>query len=342
MSDVPVDLPAPPGEPTPDTEFLALLDKLSPVLVQLQKATLAEAIATTPVPTFRPGAVQGVNAAERTASVLVDGDTAPITAQVLTDTPGVNDRVMLCFVPPSAVFLTGLITASGVPAGVMMEYAGPITHHANAETGATSGAPPRGWLWCAGQEVSRADYPALFAAIGTTHGAGNGTTTFNVPDRRGRIALPLDNMGGTDAGRVSASNTLGATGGAETHTLAIGNLPAHNHSIAHTHGYTPAGTVSMTSVTIGNESSHVHSVSNLVASTQGIAAGTDYTGDVNTTSFNSGPGSSHTHSFSGTPSFSGTAADTTSQSTTTSGDAGSGTAVNHLPPYMTCHIIIKA
>jgi microcystin-dependent protein len=94
---------------------------------------------------------------------------------------------------------------------------------------------PGGWLLCDGAAVSRTDYAELFAVLGTTYGTGNGSTTFNVPDLRGRVPAGLDNMGGSAASRLtntvlSASNTMGATGGAQTHTLTTAQLPAHNHA----------------------------------------------------------------------------------------------------------------
>lgn len=362
MSDIPaelpIELPPPPGEPTPDTEFLALLDKLGPVLAEVAKSAVSEAVATTPTPTFRPGAVQGVSAADRTASVLVDGDTAAITAQVLTDLPSVNDRVMLCFAPPAAVFVTGLITQSGTPAGVIAPYAGPITHHAGSESGSTTGAPPRGWLWCAGQAVSRADYPALFAAIGTTYGAGNGTTTFNVPDLRGRLPIGLDNMGGSDAGRIGLSNTLGTAGG--TSTITTSHLPAHTHDLgSHTHSFTPSGSVSISSVsgtvsgTTGTQSAdHTHNSPNGASfATDGggpYLLGGGGTFNINTSAgaTTSGNSGSHTHSFSGSlsggsgsGSFSGNGG-TTGAAFGSTGSAGSGS--EFLPPVMAVHWIVKA
>jgi microcystin-dependent protein len=100
---------------------------------------------------------------------------------------------------------------------------------------AASPLTPSGWGLCAGQAVSRTTYADLFAAIGTTYGAGDGSTTFNLPDLRGRVPVGLDNMGGTDAGRLTASNTLGGSGGAETHTLSSAEIPAHTHPIDHDH-----------------------------------------------------------------------------------------------------------
>ena len=97
---------------------------------------------------------------------------------------------------------------------------------------------PDGWLLCYGQAVSRTTYANLFAAIGTTFGVGNGTTTFNVPDLRGRVAAGKDNMGGTAASRLTATGTghpgidgsaLGAVGGADRHALAETQMPLHAH-----------------------------------------------------------------------------------------------------------------
>ena len=67
------------------------------------------------------------------------------------------------------------------------------------------GVAPAGWLKCNGAAVSRTAYAALFAAIGTTFGAGNGTSTFNLPDLRGEFVRGLDDGRGVDAGRVIGS-----------------------------------------------------------------------------------------------------------------------------------------
>lgn len=91
---------------------------------------------------------------------------------------------------------------------------------------------PVGWLLCNGQAVSRTTYAGLFGVIATTYGVGDGSTTFNVPDMRGRVALGRDNMGGTPANVVTnaQADTLGGALGAETVTLIEANLPAHTHS----------------------------------------------------------------------------------------------------------------
>ena len=94
---------------------------------------------------------------------------------------------------------------------------------------------PTGWLFCYGQAVSRTTYAALFAAISTTYGSGNGSTTFNLPDLRGRVVAGQDDMGGVSADRLTNQtgglngDTLGATGGAETHTLTEAQMPLHGH-----------------------------------------------------------------------------------------------------------------
>ncbi len=93
-----------------------------------------------------------------------------------------------------------------------------------------------GWLLCYGQAISRTDYDVLFAAIGTTWGAGDGTTTFNVPDFRGRNFVGLDNMGGVNANVLTAANqpnrnTLGGAVGEEKHLLTgrESGIQQHNH-----------------------------------------------------------------------------------------------------------------
>ncbi len=89
-----------------------------------------------------------------------------------------------------------------------------------------------GWLVCDGRAISRETYSALFALIGITFGEGDQSTTFNLPDARGRIPL------GAQSSTSTSYYCVGNTGGEETHTLTIGEMPSHNHTDSgHTHTY---------------------------------------------------------------------------------------------------------
>jgi microcystin-dependent protein len=118
-----------------------------------------------------------------------------------------------------------------VPIGAMIDFTG-------------STAPSSNFVFPYGQAISRATYSAYFAMVSTTYGAGDGTTTFNIPDLRGRVVAGKDDMGGSAASRLSGASittggatTLGGSGGSETKTLITNNLPP----------YTPSGSVAVTS-----------------------------------------------------------------------------------------------
>jgi microcystin-dependent protein len=83
--------------------------------------------------------------------------------------------------------------------------------------------PPVGWAFCDGSTLSISQYDALFALIGTTYG-GDGQTTFNLPDLRGRLPIHQGQGAGLSA------RTLGEPGGVEQVTLNQGQLPPHNHT----------------------------------------------------------------------------------------------------------------
>lgn len=88
---------------------------------------------------------------------------------------------------------------------------------------------PKGWLICDGSAVSRTTYADLFAVIGTSYGSGDGSTTFNIPNLKGKIPVGL-NSNDTDF------NTLGKTGGEKEHTLTIDEMPSHKHGVGYVGG----------------------------------------------------------------------------------------------------------
>ena len=115
-----------------------------------------------------------------------------------------------------------------IPAGSVIPFAGL--------------SAPTGFLLCDGSAVSRTTYATLFAALdnGNIYGAGDGSSTFNLPDLRGRVVAGQDDMGGSSANRLTDQSgglngdTLGDTGGSETHTLTTAQLASHTHSFSDT------------------------------------------------------------------------------------------------------------
>lgn len=99
-------------------------------------------------------------------------------------------------------------TGMGLPPGAVIQHAGAL---------------PSGFLECDGSAVSRSTYARLFTSLGTTWGSGDGSTTFNLPDFRGRALI------GNGTGSGLTARTLGQTGGEETHALSVGEMPSHNH-----------------------------------------------------------------------------------------------------------------
>jgi microcystin-dependent protein len=97
-------------------------------------------------------------------------------------------------------------------------------------TFAGTASPSNKWAICDGTAVSRTTYATLFSVIGTTYGVGNGSTTFNLPNLKGRTIV------GVDASQTEF-DALGETGGAKTHTLTSTEMPSHTHTQnSHNHG----------------------------------------------------------------------------------------------------------
>lgn len=193
----------------------------------------------------------------------------------------------------------------GWPAGSSVDFFGSV-------------APP-GSRFCFGQALSRTEYAALFAAIGTTYGVGDGTTTFNLPDCRGRVIAGQDDMGGTSANRLTGlsggvnGDTLGAVGGDEGHVLTTAQLAAHAHT---QQGTFNTGTVSA-------DHTHQSLFPQLIAAS-GIQGGVHFNwGNVwqNTT----GISANHTHQVT----ISGATA-----------NAGSGSEHNNVQPTIVCNKLI--
>jgi microcystin-dependent protein len=141
--------------------------------------------------------------------------TSPYVGQLIFETDTFN-----------VLFWNGSIWQGSVPIGTVNPFAG--------------SSAPGGWLLCDGRstDISRTTYSGLFSVIGTTYGSGDGSTTFNLPDLRGRVIAGEDDMGGTAANRLTAAGSginglvLGAAGGAQTHTLtgAQSGVPEHSHA----------------------------------------------------------------------------------------------------------------
>lgn len=178
---------------------------------------------------------------------------------------------------------------------------------------------PSGWLLCDGDDVSRETYSDLFDAIGTTYGAGDGSTTFTLPDLRGRVPLGKAESGTGD--------TLGETGGALDH---VHTGPSHTHTTPdHTHSVSVSGSAA---------SAGAHSHGGSTGLTGGTRSDPDSSGSLvgNTGSHQHSIGSDGSHSHS--VSAGGTAA---SSGAGTTGSSGTGNTGSANPPFQTFNYIIK-
>jgi len=191
-----------------------------------------------------------------------------------------------------------------VPPGVVWAYAG-----------ATA---PTGWLLCDGTTIARATYTALFAAIGTAHGTGDGSTTFHLPDYRGRFLRGVDSAVGRDPDRASriAANTGGNTGdnvgsvqglataiasGTQSGTKSTTGLANSTSSLS---GIS-ASASSISGTTNGpNTVAHTHAMPTTALTLTGgsnlTPNNTNNASNVNTLGVNDQGLGSHTHTFGGT------------------------------------------
>lgn len=265
--------------------------------------------------------------------VVLSGSSAGVITAVAA--PGANGQIPISDSSQAGGWRWGTpaeVTPSTTPPGVILEYAG--------------GSAPAGYLLCDGTAVNRTTYSALFAVIGVTYGPGDGASTFNLPDKRGRVGVGLDNMGGSDAGRLSVANTLGGSGGAATHTLTTNESPNHTHVLSqsgHSHGVSDPGHSHGFS-----DPGHSHTPGAGLQYVIGLASGQNHFAGISNPPGNSG---SSGVTFTGFSSPAGTGASiqaagvgvgiNAANANITANATGGGAAHNNLQPYILLNYIIK-
>ncbi|HXH43613.1 MAG TPA: phage tail protein [Bradyrhizobium sp.] len=141
-------------------------------------------------------------------------------------------------------------------------------------------APNSSFVLAYGQAVSRTIYSALFSLLGTTYGTGDGLTTFNVPDLRGRVVAGKDDMGGSAASRLTSvglgvsGTILGNAGATESYTLQTSNLPPYTPSGTNTGG---ASTFQFSQVSVGATGGSQNIITAIVNSGGGVVMSTNFT-----------------------------------------------------------------
>lgn len=228
------------------------------------------------------------------------------------------------------------------------ERVGQITYYAGAS------APSANHLLCDYSERAIADYPVLYAVVGTTYGnltngsGGAGSTHFRLPDARGRVFLHPDGA----AARIPANDLLGQSDGAATHIIQAAELPPHVHTgPSHTHDLANhTHTVNNHAHGIGDDGYHGHGLAGYGTNSYDGGGGNrpgviwgpgnaDYTAHI-------APGGNHNHGGA----TGGAAPGTTGPSTNATGSGGTGntgngpgasTPHNNLQPYLVCTAIIR-
>ncbi|VIO73906.1 phage tail protein [Bradyrhizobium ivorense] len=169
-------------------------------------------------------------------------------------------------------------------------------------------APNGSFAFMQGQAISRTTFSTLFALMGTTFGPGDGTTTFNLPDKVGRVSVGADAGGARISGATFNSTTLGGVGGQERVTLTTLNLPP----------YTPAGNVTISNVSVS------YPVRNYANSGSSVLTDLSLGSNVG-----SGAGTLTAGFLSGAGSFAGTA------------QGGTSAPITNIQPAIVCNPIIR-
>lgn len=186
------------------------------------------------------------------------------------------------------------------------------------------GSAKEGTVFLQGQTLNRADYVALWAwaqasgsVVAGGYGVGNGTTTFTLPDWRGRVLIGAGTLG-------SDTYALGATGGASTRTLVTANMPAHDHNVAintggsHDHSIPSDG---------GNHGNHNDQFFLVAVGQQGSAY------NIFTNASSGGNNTSHNHG-------GGTGTESAHSHTVTETSIGTGTAFDNRMPYLGINLAV--
>jgi microcystin-dependent protein len=265
---------------------------------------------------------------------------APINAPTFTGIPAAPTASVgtnTTQIATTAFVAAGL--AQNTPAGSIVIWAGV--------------AAPTGWLLCQGQAISRTTYALLYSALGgasSPYGQGDGTSTFNVPNLKGRIPVGLDSA-------QTEFDALGETGGAKTVTLTTAQMPVHSHTntVTSNGGVTPTGTAvnggaHTHTASTGSAGAHTHTVTvngdigNLLFAKPDLGSEVFKKDTVSKTTTSSGShshsvtvnsGGSHTHTLSIEPI-------PDHSHIVTIASSGGGEPHNNLQPYIVMNYIIKA
>jgi len=184
-------------------------------------------------------------------------------------------------------------------------------------------AAPVGYVLCDGTAISRTTYAELFAVIGTVYGAGNGSSTFNVPDLEGKLPQGYD----------GSTYNMAGTGGANTVTVAVTNNQAVNSTLANNQTVTVTGSIANTSISTGQLASHSHTQGATGMGGRGSQPGGNPS-VMSTGSTGSGTGHTHTHTLAGSLGGSVAITNALTGAVTASGN-------NTFSPYVVVQYIIK-